>query len=73
MRERVLAVCMEVDDSIDYSATNLIDGDLLDSLSLVEIVTALMEEFEVDIPYEDIVPENFNSIDAMKELVERYV
>ena len=73
MRERVLAVCNGVDPSIDFEAGNLITGEVLDSVTLVEIVSELMEEFDIDIPYEDIVPENFDSIDAMVDVVEKYV
>ena len=73
MRERVLAVCKGVDPSIDFEAGNLITGEVLDSVTLVEIVSELMEEFDIDIPYEDIVPENFNSIDAMVDVVEKYL
>ena len=40
---------------------------------LVEIATGLMEEFDIEIPYEEIIPDNFNSIDAMVRLVEKYV
>ena len=30
-------------------------------------------EFAVELPYEDIIPENFNSVDAMAELIEKYI
>ena len=32
-----------------------------------------MDELDIEIPYEEIMPENFNSIDAMTALVEKYV
>lgn len=73
MREKVLAICMNVDDSIDFTSTELIDGGLIDSVTLVEIATELMDELNIDIPYEEITPENFNSVDAITSLVERYV
>ncbi|HIR13573.1 MAG TPA: acyl carrier protein [Candidatus Choladousia intestinavium] len=73
MREKVLAICMSVDDSIDFTSTELIDGGLIDSVTLVEIATELMDELNIDIPYEEITPENFNSVDAITSLVERYV
>lgn len=73
MREKVLAICMGVDDSVDYTSTELIDAGLIDSVTLVSIATELMEEFSVEIPYEEITPANFNSIDAMTSLVEKYV
>ena len=73
MREKVLAICMSVDDSIDFTSTELIDGGLIDSVTLVEIATELMDELNIDIPYEEITPENFNSVGAITSLVERYV
>ena len=48
-------------------------GGLIDSVTLVEIATELMDELNIDIPYEEITPENFNSVDAITSLVERYV
>jgi len=73
MREKILAVCRSVNDSVDYSGESLIDSGMIDSVTLVGIVTELMMEFDIEIPYEELTPENFNSIDSMKALVEKYV
>ena len=73
MKEKILKICEEIDGSIDYTSTKLIDEGLIDSVTLVEIATELMDEFEIEIPYEEIIPDNFNSIDAMVGLVEKYV
>ena len=73
MKNKILEICKSIDNSVDYTSTELINGGLIDSIVLVEIATELMEEFEVEIPYEEITPENFNSIDAMVSLVEKYV
>ena len=48
------------------------DG-ILDSITIVGIISALSMEFAVELPYEDIIPENFNSVDAMAELIEKYI
>lgn len=73
MEEKVLEICKEVDDSIDYTSTTLIDDGVLDSVTLISIISELSDEFDVSIPYEEIIPENFNSVKAMAELVEKYV
>ena len=49
-----------------------VDDGTLDSLTVVGIISALSSEFDVELPYEEIIPENFNSIDAMAELIEKY-
>ena len=73
MEEKVLEICMSVDDSIDYSSTALIDDDLLDSDTLDEIISELSDEFGINIPFDEIIPENFNSIAAITELIEKYM
>ena len=40
-----------------------------DSLDLFELVMALEDEYNVEIPAEEIVPENFNSAAALWEMV----
>ena len=73
MREQVLALLQENYPEIDFeSPADLYDDGILDSLTLVGVISALSAEFNLEIPYEDIIPENFNSVDAIAELVERY-
>ena len=47
MREKVLEICRNIDDSIDFTSKELIDGGILDSVTLVEIATELMDEFVI--------------------------
>jgi acyl carrier protein len=42
-------------------------------MTIVGIISALSMEFGVMLPYEDIIPENFNSVDAMTALIQKYV
>ncbi|POP31816.1 acyl carrier protein [Lactonifactor longoviformis] len=73
MREQIKKVLEENYPEIDFESSNeLVDDGILDSLTMVGIISALSMEFGVMLPYEDIIPENFNSIDAMAELIEKY-
>ena len=53
------------------TCTTLIDDKILDSFDIITIISEINEEFDVVIPAEEIVPENFNSAQALYELVTR--
>ena len=70
--EKLLSILSELHPEVDFENTEgLIDEGILDSLDIVKIVTAIDGEFDVLIPAEEIMPENFNSAKALMELVER--
>ncbi len=71
--EKLLEALKEVDEDIDFQEeTALIEDGLIDSLRLTEIIAVLNDAFDVYIASKDIEPENFNSAQAMLELVHRY-
>lgn len=72
MKEKVLKLLSEEFLDIDFTTTDaLVDDGILDSLVLVELISTLSMEFGIEIPYEEIIPENFNSLDAITAMVER--
>ncbi|MBC6680848.1 acyl carrier protein [Zhenpiania hominis] len=72
MRETILEILTGVRSDVDFeNSTKLIDDGILESLDIVAIVGELNDEFDVEISVEDLVPENFNSVDAMVELITR--
>ena len=50
--------------------TALIDDGILESLDIVTIVAEIMDVFDVELNVDDLLPENFNSAQAMLELIE---
>ena len=72
MREQIIEILTEICPGIDFEQENaLIDDGLIDSLDIVAVVTELMDTFDVQLGVDDLTPENFNSVDAICQLIER--
>lgn len=57
---------------IDFeSEKHLIDDGLLTSFDIIEISSEIQDEFDIDLTPLDMVPENFQSADAMYEMIKR--
>ena len=70
--EEVVEMLEDIQEDVDYATcTTLIDDHVLDSFDILAIVSAADEEFDVTIPAKDIVPENFNSAQALCALLNR--
>lgn len=68
----VIEMLEDIQEDIDYATcTTLIDDHMLDSFDILAIVSAADDEFDVTIPAKDIVPENFNSAQALCALIQR--
>ena len=61
-----------VKKGIDYAGEKrLVSDGLLDSLDIMTVVTEICDTFDVDILPTDVVPENFESVEAMWALINR--
>lgn len=74
MRETIINLLEGINDSIDYATcTSLIDDGMLSSLDVIQIISELDDEFDIAIPAAEIVPKNFNSLDAIVALTAKLV
>ena len=70
--DEILEILNEVRPDVDFDNEKLlIDDDILDSFDIITIVSEFNEAFDIDIDVEDLEPENFNTVQAMKELIDR--
>lgn len=70
--EELIEILNDIDDSIDYeNETGLIDNHILDSFGIITLVSEIEEAFNVSIDAADMVPENFNSVDAIYAMIQR--
>lgn len=70
MKEQVLKLLKGIRPDVDFeNEKELIDGGILDSFDIITTVQEFNEEFDIEIDVEDLEPENFNTVDAMTELI----
>ena len=70
--EELLDILNEMHPDVDFEhEEHLIDNGILDSLDIVSLISEISEVFDVTITAKDIVPENFNSAQALCALIQR--
>ena len=70
--DELLEILSELHPEIDFETCDtLIDDKILDSFDIVTIISEINDQFDVTISAENITPENFNSAQALYELIER--
>lgn len=68
--EQLLKILKNMHPDVDFSVEDdLIGNGVLDSLDIVTLITEINSEFDVSIPAEEILPENFNSAEALYALI----
>ena len=70
--ETLLEILNDIDDTVNWEdETALIDDRILDSFGVISLISELEGQFEIEIDASEIVPENFNSADAMWKMIQR--
>lgn len=71
-KEQILAILKDVKPTKNLeNVTDIIEGGYIDSFELMALISNLNEKFGVEVTVEDLIPENFNSVDAITQMVER--
>lgn len=70
--DEIISILEEVRPDLDFAVEkSLIDGGILDSFDIITIVGEFNDAFDIEINVADLLPENFNSAEAMWELVQK--
>ncbi|MBR5375750.1 MAG: acyl carrier protein [Lachnospiraceae bacterium] len=70
--DELLELLKDIRDDVDFeNETELIDGKILTSFDIIQIIAMLDDEYDIAIPANEIVPKNFNSAEAILALIER--
>lgn len=70
--EKLLEILDGIRPDVDFNNENkLIDDGILDSFDMVSIISDLMDEYQIEIKVHELGPENFNSVEAMMNMIVR--
>lgn len=74
IREFIVSNCLFGDTSFDLrDDTALLDSGIIDSTGVIELVLFLSEAFGLDVPPEDMLPANFNSLGQLTSYVQQRI
>lgn len=72
MMEELRELLEEIRPDIDFGKEKkLIDDGILDSIDIISIVTEINDHFDVEINVQYLLPENFNSMEAIYALIQK--
>jgi acyl carrier protein len=70
--DKLLGILKSLRSDVDFETeTLLVDNGVLDSFDIISLVSELNDAYGIQISVVDLVPENFNSVQAMAALIAR--
>ena len=70
--DELLEILTDLHPEVDFELeTGLIDSKILDSFDIITIISEIADVFDIAVPAKEIIPENFNSAEALWAMIER--
>ena len=70
--EELQEILNDINPDVDYETEDrLIDGKVYDSFSIITLISNISEEFDIELGPEHLIPENFNSAQAMWNMIQK--
>ena len=68
----LLDILKEAMPKVDWeNGEDLVDDGVIDSMDVVTIISEITDAYDIEIPSEEMEPENFNSAKAIYEMIQR--
>ncbi|MBO5142920.1 MAG: acyl carrier protein [Clostridia bacterium] len=68
--EKLIEILKGIRPDIEIENKTLVDDGVLDSFDIVTLVSELIDAYDIELSVEDILPENFNSVEAIQQLID---
>lgn len=70
--EELLEILQEILPKVDWKTdAALVDDGILDSIDIITIISEITDEYDIKISTDEMKAENFNSVKAIWEMIER--
>ena len=70
MKEKIYSILTEIRPEFDFSdSENFVEDGFLDSFDIVTIIAELEKTFGIIIDGLELIPENFESVDAIRSFI----
>ena len=70
--EELLEILEDMYPDVDFATEDeLVTGKIFNSFDIISIVGEFNDAFDIDIDVEDLEPYNFNTLEAMEELIKK--
>ena len=70
--DELLELLKEVKDDVDFeNCKTLVDDRIIDSFDILQIISTLNDNYDIEIPAAEIIPANFNSAESLLKMVKR--
>lgn len=68
--DKVIEILESVKPGVDYkNEKSLVDNGILESFDIITIISKLNDEFDIEFSVNEVIPENFNSVEALYKTV----
>ncbi|KXH85475.1 MULTISPECIES: phosphopantetheine-binding protein [Chryseobacterium] len=72
MKSKIIEILNSIRPEFDFSQeNNFISSGILDSFDMVSLVTSLDEQFSISIDGTDILPENFETLESIENVLKK--
>lgn len=70
--DKLLEILEEIIPGEDVeNCKTLVDDNILDSFAIISLVSAIEEEFDITVSPAELIPDNFNSAEALWAMIEK--
>lgn len=71
-KEQLLKIMEEVRPDVDFTnEERLVDKGIIDSFDIITMVSMIGEQYGVEIGVKNLIPGNFNSVNALFSLIDK--